>query len=179
MNDEVKAERIVLIGPRGSGKSTVALLLAAALRWEAIDADAELEARAGCSIRDLFEVEGEQGFRRREMEVLADLCQRRKLVIATGGGVVLREDNRERLKTSRVIWLKADADTLWGRISSDSSTLERRPALTGADGKREVELLLQQRQPLYRACADLALDTTNRSPEEIVQTILSSLTPDS
>src|SRR4051812_2610937 len=101
MSDQRKTERIFLIGPRGSGKTTVARLLAAALEWDEIDADAELEARAGCSIREVFETEGEAGFRQREADVLAELCLRNGVVVATGGGVILRPENRERLKTGR------------------------------------------------------------------------------
>jgi shikimate kinase len=97
------------------------------------------------------------------------------LVVATGGGVVLREDNRERLKTGRVVWLTADADTLWRRISGDASTADRRPALTSAGGKTEVELLLRTREPLYSGCADLTIDTTNLSPEAAARMILLSL----
>src|SRR5438445_2457666 len=155
MNDAVKTERIFLIGPRGSGKSTVAKLVAKELGWEWTDADAELESRAGRTIRDVFVAEGEEGFRRREAEVLAELCQRHRLVVATGGGVVLREDNRELLKKGWAVWLTADAGTLWRRISGDATSAERRPALTGAGGKSEVELLLRTREPLYRACAAL------------------------
>jgi shikimate kinase len=176
MSEEGKPERIFLIGPRGSGKTTVARLLAAALGWQDIDADAELEARADCCIREIFETEGEAGFRRREADVLADLCRRNRLVIATGGGVILREENCERLKTGRVIWLTADAEALWARINDDSSTRDRRPALTAAAGKSEVEHLLSTREPLYRACADLMIDTTAHAPEDIVHMILSSLT---
>src|SRR5437762_782279 len=99
---------IYLIGPRGSGKTTVARLLAERLGWDWVDADAELEARCGRSIREMFASEGEEGFRRHEAEVLRQLSGRASVVIATGGGVVLREDNRELLKRGKVVWLTAD-----------------------------------------------------------------------
>ena len=172
---------VFLIGPRGSGKSTVARLLAERLGRRWLDADAELEARLGRSIREVFAAEGEEGFRRHESDVLADLCRRADVVIAAGGGVVLREDNRRRLKTGKVIYLSADAETLYRRVSGDPSTGERRPPLIAAlvgDGRAEMEQVLQKRDPLYRDCADLIVDTTNRSPEEIVALILYSLTPD-
>src|SRR5438874_12765383 len=104
---------VFLVGPRGSGKSTVAQLLAARLGWDWVDADAELEARCGRSIREVFAEEGEQGFRQHEAEVLAELGRRSNVVIATGGGAVLREDNRERLRRGGVVWLTARVDTLW------------------------------------------------------------------
>ena len=115
---------IFLIGSRGSGKTTVAQLLAGRLGWPWIDADEMLELQAGCSIRQVFAEEGEVGFRDRESAVLAELCQRRRHVIATGGGVVLRPENRARLKRGRVIWLTGDADTLWQRMQRDRPTVE-------------------------------------------------------
>ena len=120
---------VALIGYRGAGKSTVARLLAERLGWAWVDADVELEQRAGCAIRALFEGEGEAGFRRREAALLAELCERPRLVLATGGGVILREDNRALLRRKAwVVWLTADAETLWRRLESD-------PASAGA-GRR-------------------------------------------
>ena len=171
------AARLFLIGARGTGKSTVARLLAAALAWDAVDADAELEARCGRSIRAVFAEEGEAGFRDREEAVLAELCRRDRIVVATGGGVVLRPANHERLRSGTVVWLTADADTLCRRLARDPSTAERRPALAGgvaADDPAEVALLLRQREPLYRSCADVTVDTAHRTPEEIACAILCS-----
>ena len=175
----MSAARLFLIGARGTGKSTVARLLAAALGWDCVDADAELEARCGQSIRAVFAEEGEAGFRDREEAVLAELCRRERVVVATGGGVVLRPANRERLRSGKVIWLTADADTLCRRLALDPVTAERRPALAGgaaAHDPAEVALVLRQREPLYRDCADAAVDTTNRTPEEITRAILCSST---
>jgi len=167
-----KGSRIFLIGYRGTGKSTVARLLGEALGWDWIDADAELEARSGRSIRSIFAEEGEQGFRDREEAVLKDLCARSRVVVATGGGVVLRESNRQRLRAAgRVVWLTADADPICRRLAADPSTAERRPALTGAVAacdRAEVEELLQKREPFYRECAHVVVDTGQRSPEDVV-----------
>jgi len=171
----MSAARLFLIGFRGTGKSTVARLLAQALGWDSLDADAELEARCGRSIRAVFAEEGEAGFRDREAAVLADLCGRDRVVVATGGGVVLRTANRERLRTGTVVWLTADADTLCRRLAADPATAERRPALAGGSAacdRAEVEQLLHQREPLYRACANLTVDTTGRTPEEVATAIL-------
>jgi shikimate kinase len=166
---------VIRIGPRGSGKTTVARLLAGRLGWGWVDADDCLEARAGCSIRAVFAAEGEAGFRDRESAVLRELCGLRERVVATGGGVVLREGNRELLRRSGwVVWLSADAETLWRRLQGDGTTAERRPALTAGGGRDEVAELLRAREPLYRACADLAVDTAGRPPEEVAAEVLSA-----
>jgi shikimate kinase len=163
---------ICLIGPRGSGKTTVARLLAERLGWSWVDADEVLEARHGKSVRAVFADEGEAGFRDKEAAVLADLCGRERHVIATGGGVVLREANRELLRRSaRVVWLTADAETLWERLSADASTADRRPALAGG-GLGEIVEVLRARAPLYRACADLTIETAGRTPHAVVEEIL-------
>ena len=168
---------LFLIGPRGSGKSTLARLLAARLAWDWIDADAELERRYACSIRDIFTSEGEAGFRDKESAVLADLCRLRNHVIATGGGVVLRPENRERLRASgRVVWLTAEPATLAARLEADASTVHRRPSLTGAaaaSSVQEITDVLTARAPLYRGCADFVASTEGRSAEVITDDVLS------
>jgi shikimate kinase len=167
--------RVFLIGPRGSGKSTVARLLAGRLGWAWLDADSVLEGRAGRSVRAVFADEGEAGFRRREADVLAELAALDRHVIATGGGAVLRADNRERLRSAGVVvWLTADADTLWGRIAADGTTAERRPALAGG-GRDEVVEVLRRREALYGECAHHVIDTAGRSPEEVAAAVLARL----
>ena len=164
----MSASRVFLVGPRGSGKSTVARLLAEELGWSWIDADAALERIAGLSIRDIFAAEGEAGFRRREAETHAELCRLERHVIATGGGVVVRAENRDLLKRSGVVvWLTGDIDTLWSRIEADTATTSRRPTLT-VGGREEVAELIAAREPWYRDCANLTINTTGRTPAEIV-----------
>src|SRR5207249_4054065 len=115
-----------------------------------------------------------------EAAVLEALCRRERVIVATGGGVILREDNRNRLRESGcVVWLTADLDTLCRRVSADPQTRDRRPALTAsADARAEIEQVLRTREPLYRACADIVVDTTGRSPADVVRLLLSSLSPD-
>jgi shikimate kinase len=163
---------LFLIGLRGSGKSMVARLLARELSWDWLDADDVLEKRYGRSIRAIFAAEGEAGFREKESAILAQLCRLRRHVIATGGGIVLREDNRALLRSSgRIVWLTADIETLWQRVQADSGTAERRPTLT-IGGRAEMEEMLQLREPLYRQCADYVVDTAGREPNDIAAKIL-------
>jgi shikimate kinase len=150
----------------------VARLLAERLGWPWRDADAMLEERSGKSVRTIFAEEGEVGFRDREEAVLAELCRQEPLVVATGGGVVVRTTNRALLRASGwCVWLRADADTLWQRMCADASTPERRPAL-GGGGRAEVVEILRCREPLYRACADLIVETAGRTPEAVAEEIL-------
>jgi shikimate kinase len=166
---------VFLVGYRGTGKSTVARLLANHLGWPWVDADDLLEQRAGMTIRQVFETEGEAGFRRREAQVLEELCRLPPTVVATGGGVVLSGANRARLKAAgRVVWLKANPQTIRRRLENDRTTAERRPVLT-VGGLAEIKELLRAREPLYRAVADLIIETTGRPPEEVAALIHQSL----
>jgi shikimate kinase len=170
--DQPPNQLLFLIGARGSGKSTVSRLLAQQLGWLWCDADEELERRYGQSIRAIFAAAGESGFRDKESVILAELCRLRKHVIATGGGVVLRESNRVLLRDSgRVVWLIADVETLWQRLQADAATAERRPELT-VGGRAEIEETILFREPLYRQCADLIVETAGRAANDIAEEIL-------
>src|SRR5262245_722959 len=115
---------IFLIGLRGSGKTTIGRAMAERLGLPFRDADADLEARSGRSIRDIFSTDGEAAFRDLEEQTLVDLIARGPAVIATGGGVVLREANRARLRAAgKVIWLTAAPDVLWQRTQADPATV--------------------------------------------------------
>ncbi len=167
---------VFLVGPRGSGKTTVARLLAEATGLDWTDADEDLAEYAGMSIREIIEKEGEAGFRRLESEMLHELVGWRHAFTATGGGVVLLKENRDLMKAEgQVVWLTADVDTLWRRISGDPGSAEQRPNLT-VGGREEVAQILAQREPLYRAVADHTVDTANRLPEEVADDILAWLT---
>lgn len=161
---------VAFIGYRGTGKSCVARLLALRLGWPWIDADVELEFRAGKSIAQIFADEGEGAFRDLESQVIADLVRRPSTVIATGGGVVMREENRQALRSAGgVIWLKASPPTIYRRMAADASTMQRRPPLTAFGGLDEIVQLLARREPLYRQCADLEIDTEDKDPQAVAE----------
>ena len=164
---------LYLVGYRGSGKSSVGAIVAARLDRPFIDADTVLEADAGRTIRDIFASEGEAGFRDRETATLRKLAAGPPAVIATGGGVILRAENRELLRmTGFVVWLTAPAEVLWDRISIDPLTAARRPNLAGG-GLDEVKALLAAREPHYTATAHAVVDVT-RSPEVVADDILAA-----
>ena len=163
---------IFLIGYRGSGKTTVARALAGRLGWNWLDADAELERRAGKSIREIFAESGEQAFRDLESAVVADLAGLDRHILALGGGAVMRPENRQALAgRGKVVWLRAPAETLAARIAADPTTAARRPNLTGQGGLDEIRQLLAEREPIYQACADLAVDAAGDSPENMAQQV--------
>ncbi|MFL5340844.1 MAG: shikimate kinase [Gemmataceae bacterium] len=165
---------LYLVGLRGTGKTTVGRLLAQRLGRPFFDADTELEAAAGRPIRDIFTTDGEAHFRQLEEATLANLASRGPAVIATGGGVVLSEANRRRLKeTGRVVWLTADTATLWQRLQQDPATAGQRPNL-GGGGLVELEETARRREPLYQSVADWIIPVAGRSPDEITLAILSA-----
>ena len=169
---------LFLVGYRGTGKTTVARRVAARLGWPWMDADALLEERAGKTIRAIFAEEGEAGFRRREAAILEELCAEGGRVVATGGGVVLSPGNRALLRSAGlVVWLRADAETIWRRLQADATTAERRPALT-IGGRAEVEELLRLREPLYRECAGWTVETARHTPEEVAESVVAAVAPD-
>jgi shikimate kinase len=165
---------LFLIGARGSGKTAVAHALAPRVQCAVCDADALLEQRAGKTIREIFVEEGESGFRDRESAILREIAGRRDCVVATGGGVVLRPENRELLRRGHVVWLYASSAVLWQRIQADATTADRRPNLAQG-GLAEVDALLAARTALYEACADLGIDTDDATAEQVAERILAWL----
>lgn len=156
---------ITLIGYRGTGKTTVARPLAERLGWRAVDADVELERRAGRSIREIFATDGEAEFRRLERETLRELLTQEQLVIAAGGGAIINPQTRADFKAAGpVVWLKASIDTIEQRLHGDATTRERRPNLTTSGGRAEIEQMLALREPLYRDCATIVVDTDQPWP---------------
>jgi len=167
---------VTFIGYRGCGKSSVGKLLAQQLDWKFCDADVELESRAGKTIQQIFTEAGEISFRDLEEELIADLVGEDKLVLAAGGGAILREATRLRFRAAGpVVWLTAAPDTLYHRIHNDETTGQRRPDLTKQGGEDEVRSLLEQRAPLYRETATMVIDTEQKSIEEIVNEVREAL----
>lgn len=167
-----------LIGYRGSGKTTVARLLAATWGWPWQDADAAVEAAAGRSIAQIFAEQGELAFRDLETQVLRELVRQERLVLAAGGGVVLRPENRTLLRAAgKVVWLRADAATLWERLRADAATPSQRPPLTFLAEEDEIAALVAQREPLYRECADMVVETACKSPGQVAAEISQLLAP--
>jgi shikimate kinase len=168
---------LILIGHRATGKSTVGRLLAARLGWPFADVDEHIESAFGGSIADIFATEGEQGFRNRESTALKELCGCNRCVIATGGGAILRAENRSLLRSAGfVAWLTARPETLWARLQLDPTTAARRPNLTSGGGQEEVQTLLAAREPLYRETADFVANANVPSPEDIASAILTQWT---
>lgn len=170
------AMNIVLIGYRATGKTTLARLLAERLGWQWIDADVEIERRAGKTIAEIFAQDGEPAFRELESQVIAELCAQANIVIAAGGGAPLRPENRRAMKAGgKVVWLQASPQTIYQRMYSDPTTSQRRPNLTARGGMEEIVELLAKREPIYRETADFAVDTEGKTPEQLVDEILAML----
>lgn len=157
---------IFLVGLMGAGKTTVGKCLAKHLHKTFIDADHEIEHRTGVKIPLIFELEGEAGFRAREKAVVGDLTQQRDIVLATGGGAVLDEQNRRKLSTNgTVVYLRANVADLLHRTRHDRN----RPLLQTVNPAQKLEELYAQRDPLYREIADIVIDTGKQSVQNLVQ----------
>ncbi|MEP3477716.1 MAG: shikimate kinase [Fuerstiella sp.] len=172
---------LTLIGYRGCGKSSIAPLIAASLECNWVDSDREIERLAGKSIAQIFAEQGESSFRDLESEVLENLCRSAQpVVIAAGGGAILREQNRIALKAAGpVVWLTADVAVLAERIQQDSATDANRPSLTGAGVVQEIQEVLDVRMPLYQDAATCTVSTDGRTVVEICQTVLAGIESDS
>jgi len=166
-------QNLYLVGMPGAGKSTIGKALARQLGLPFIDADHEMLKHTGVAIATIFELEGEVGFRQREAQLIGELCQGDGILLATGGGAVLREENRAALRqTGVVVYLHASLDHLWKRTRHDS----RRPLLQ-ADNPREIlKMLLDTRDPLYRQTADVVVETGQQSVSKLVHEIVDELT---
>ncbi len=164
--------QLILIGYRGTGKTTVARRVAERLSLELFDADVEVERRAGKSIKQIFDDDGEQAFRELEVATIADLVRHRDSVLSLGGGAVMREATRGVLTQGTVIWLTARPETIHARMTDDSKTFDQRPNLTTNGGMAEIAALLIQREPVYRACADFTVETDTKSAEQVAQEIV-------
>jgi shikimate kinase len=159
---------IALIGFRGCGKTTVGREIAKLIGGTHVDTDEVIAERAGHLIADIFETEGEAGFRRREADVVAQVFASPPDVVSVGGGAVLDEANIATIRAAAtVVWLTAPPEVLFERISADPSTDATRPPLTDRPGLDEVKRLLAERNPLYARMADHMVDTSGRAPDEV------------
>jgi len=166
------ADNLILVGMMGAGKTTVGRLLARRLKRTFYDSDQEIERRCGVRIPVIFDIEGEAGFRAREVQVIAELCALEGIVLATGGGAVLAEENRRRFAAcGTVIYLHARPGYLWQRVRHDRN----RPLLATQDPQRKLEELYAVRDPLYREVAGIVLDTGKQSVQILARDLLASL----
>ena len=166
------SRNLFLVGLMGAGKTTVGRVLARRLAKEFRDTDQEIEERTGVRVSVIFDIEGETGFRRREAEALERLSALDNLVLATGGGAVLDERNREHLKSRGcVVYLHARPVELAKRLGRDRS----RPLLQGAEPRTRLEELYALRDPLYREVADIVVDTGRQSAHSLADQLLERL----
>lgn len=164
--------RVFLVGPPGSGKSTVGRHLATCLNARFFDLDEVIKERAGADIPWIFDVEGESGFRDREEAVVADFAEQENVVVATGGGVVLREANRAAMQANcTVVYLSAALDTLVARTVGKV----KRPLLAGKDPRPILTEMLKVRGPLYEAVADITVLSTGGSAKKLAAVIVDKL----
>lgn len=156
----------------GAGKTTVGRVLARRLKRSFLDTDEEIERRCGVRIPVIFDIEGEAGFRARETQMVAELCALDNVVIATGGGAVLAEENRRTIAgCGVVVYLHARPPHLWQRVRHDRN----RPLLATADPLKKLESLYAERDPLYREVADLVIDTGKQSVQALAKDLLTRL----
>jgi shikimate kinase len=152
----------------GAGKTTVGKLLAKRLNKSFIDSDHEIEKRTGVNIPLIFELEGEAGFRARETAIIEELVGQKNIVLATGGGAILSQQNRDNLsRHGSVIYLRARVEDLWQRTRHDKN----RPLLQTADPQARLQELFAQRDPLYREIADIIMDSGAQSVHALVHQI--------
>ena len=162
-------QSIFLVGPMGAGKSTIGKVLSELTSMPLIDSDAEIEKRTGADISWVFDVEGEQGFRKREEAVIDELTQVPGIILATGGGAVKNANNRTALSSRGVVvYLRTSVEKQYLRTCRDN----RRPLLNNPDPKGTLEKLMQEREPLYNEVADIIVDTDFSSAKQIAVQII-------
>ncbi len=168
----MERRNIFLVGMMGAGKTTLGKALAQKTGLEFVDTDRELVERTGVPVTTIFEIEGEDGFRRRESALLEEVARRQGCVIATGGGAVLSEDNRRVMRGGgRVVYLHARLERLWERTRHDTA----RPLLRTPDPRGTLAQLLEQRDPLYREAAHVVVEIGSQSAATLVNRVLAAL----
>jgi len=163
---------IFLVGMMGAGKTTVGRALAQRMKREFVDTDKVLVERTGVPVATVFEIEGEEGFRKRETLVLHEVCELDGRVVATGGGIVLSAENRRAMREAgTVVYLRARLESLWERTRHDAS----RPLLATPNPKGRLAELLREREPLYREVAHVTVDSGPQSAASLVNRVLAAL----
>jgi shikimate kinase len=167
-----RAASVYLVGMMGAGKTTIGRLLARRLKLRFLDSDHEIERRSGAAVPLIFDIEGEAGFRARESAVLAELTALEGVVLATGGGAVLAEENRRCLANGgAVVYLRAQPEDLYERVRQDRN----RPLLATADPLARLHALYVERDPLYRSIADLVVETGRQSVQSLARGLIEQL----
>ncbi|GGG02774.1 MULTISPECIES: shikimate kinase AroK [Cysteiniphilum] len=165
-------QNVFLIGPVGAGKSTIGRQLASELKLDFVDSDREIEQRCGVDIDWIFDIEGEEGFRKREQEVLGDLATRQGIVLATGGGAIILPENRTLLSSrGKVVYLQASIEQQLERTAKD----KKRPLLQVDDKEAQLKKLMAEREPLYQEIADITIETSETTVRNVVQKITNLL----
>jgi shikimate kinase len=169
---KLQSGNLILVGMMGSGKTTMGRALAKQLGKTFVDSDEEIIKRTGVTVPHIFDVEGESGFRLRETAAIKDLAARDNLVLATGGGAVLAEENRTALQQNGiVIYLKASVHDLWQRTRHDRN----RPLLQTKDPHGRLTELFQQRDPLYQQVSDIVVQSGKQSVNVLMQHLIEKI----
>lgn len=170
-----RPSNVFLIGPMGAGKTTIGKRLATRLGKRFVDTDQEIEARTGTTIPIIFDIEGEEGFRKRETQVIADLAAEKNIVMATGGGSILIEENRTILaRDGLVIYLEIDLEEQFRRTQKST----KRPLLNTENRRETLEQLAETRNPLYQSIADITITSNQQKPQVVVNEIMQLITKD-
>ncbi len=165
----IQSRNYFLVGPMGAGKTAVGRHLSRLLHRDFYDSDEELESRTGVDIPFIFEKEGENGFRQREQKIIKELSEQKNIVLATGGGAILNEQNRIFLGSrGTVIYLYASVDKQVERTKKG----KERPLLTNKDSRKVLEELMEVRNPLYKSIADITINTDGRKIKSVAQEII-------
>ena len=166
---EMTSKNIVLVGPMGSGKTTIGRRLARELNQDFFDTDHEIIVKTGVTIDHIFDIEGEKGFRARESKILENLCQMSNIILATGGGIVILPKNRKILKNAGlVVYLSSSVDQLLRRTAKSKT----RPLLENSNDRRKtIAELLESRDLYYREVASVVIDTTGKKLHELINII--------
>ena len=166
------AGNVYLVGMMGAGKTTLGKALAQKTGQEFLDTDRLLVERTGVPVATIFEIEGEEGFRRRESALIAEVAQRSGCIVATGGGAVLAEENRRLMRSSgTVVYLRARLENLWERTRHDAT----RPLLATPDPRGTLGELLEKRDPLYREAAHVVVESSSQSAASLVNRVLAAV----